>query len=519
MQKITTLIGLSFLELLLGFTPFNADVNSFQDGYVTVSAFQLDFNLVETGTIGSQTLTIFNGGSDILSVESIVLDGDSFSITGYPPTIGQLSSCDLEITFSPTQNITTSGILLIKLFNIDSDIMISLIGVGDYPGSYYDSTSDLWGENLKSELSDIIDGHTDLGYNTARDRMYDTIDNENCTVEGVYSGIVITACNRSEAQAQGFDTEHTWPKSKGAQSSPPKSDLHHLYPTYSQFNSTRGNLPFGNVVNSNWPNGVPNNSDSDRGYNSSGVEVFEPRDIHKGDVARSMFYFALRYNNPYNFLDGQEAVLRQWFYEDSVSTKEIDRNEAIFGYQNNRSPFVDHPEFLERISSISGTATLPSPTALMTIFADTLFLYSWMTDYDLAIGNYGNASLQLDPVEIEPPSFTVEPTQVNVEPETVGYLNVSFSESEPGIFLGQLTLETNDANLLSISLPLKAINYQLGDANTDGSIDIQDVVLIVGFIYQLEMPDQVQDLLTDINFDGQMDVLDIVTIVDILLSN
>ncbi|RYE16878.1 MAG: ribonuclease, partial [Sphingobacteriales bacterium] len=34
---------------------------------------------------------------------------------------------------------------------------------------------------------------------------------------------------------------------------------------------------------------------------------------------------------------------------DPVSTKEIDRNNAIYVKQNNRNPYIDHPEYVECI--------------------------------------------------------------------------------------------------------------------------------------------------------------------------
>ncbi len=41
--------------------------------------------------------------------------------------------------------------------------------------------------------------------------------------------------------------------------------------------------------------------------------------------------------------------LYQWHLQDTVSQKEINRNDAVYTYQNNRNPFVDHPEFVDSI--------------------------------------------------------------------------------------------------------------------------------------------------------------------------
>ena len=40
-------------------------------------------------------------------------------------------------------------------------------------------------------------------------------------------------------------------------------------------------------------------------------------------------------------------LLMKWHREDPVSEKERDRNEAVFGFQNNRNPFIDRPELAE----------------------------------------------------------------------------------------------------------------------------------------------------------------------------
>ena len=56
-------------------------------------------------------------------------------------------------------------------------------------------------------------------------------------------------------------------------------------------NSTRGNLPFGEVVGERDMDFAP----SYRGVNARGVEVFEVRPERRGDVARIKFYMAIRW--------------------------------------------------------------------------------------------------------------------------------------------------------------------------------------------------------------------------------
>jgi|GEM_PF-5657365 len=44
-------------------------------------------------------------------------------------------------------------------------------------------------------------------------------------------------------------------------------------------------------------------------------------------------------------------LLSAWHVADPVDQKELDRNEAIYGIQGNRNPFIDHPEYVDAIWS------------------------------------------------------------------------------------------------------------------------------------------------------------------------
>ncbi|WII73933.1 endonuclease [Bdellovibrio sp. 22V] len=145
-----------------------------------------------------------------------------------------------------------------------------------------------------------------------------------------------------------LNTEHTWPQSrfsgrfdKGMQ----KSDLHHLYPTDNHMNSVRGNNPFGEVVKDSK---ILDCRESRTGKAASGgAEVFEPPQNHKGNVARAIFYFSVRYDLPVD--SRQEATLRKWNQEDPVDEEEVRRNDFIQEVQGNRNPFVDYPELIDSL--------------------------------------------------------------------------------------------------------------------------------------------------------------------------
>ena len=55
----------------------------------------------------------------------------------------------------------------------------------------------------------------------------------------------------------------------------------------------------------------------------------------------------------------------------------------------------------------------------------------------------------------------------------------------------------------------------LGDMNGDGSVNVQDIVMIINMV----IGNTDVDLNADINFDGAVDVLDIVLLVNIILGS
>lgn len=147
-----------------------------------------------------------------------------------------------------------------------------------------------------------------------------------------------------------INIEHTWPQSRfslRANRSFQKADLHHLYPTESRSNSIRGNHYFSEVANDM---GVGSNCyDSRFGYDTrTGQEVFEPPQDHKGNVARALFYFSIRYD--ITIPPHEEMYLRMWNYADPVDADEMKRNNVVQSFQGNRNPFIDDPEYADLIS-------------------------------------------------------------------------------------------------------------------------------------------------------------------------
>lgn len=218
-------------------------------------------------------------------------------------------------------------------------------GLGDAcdPDAGNDPYEGLTDSALEQALRDDHQGHVSLGYDRARDEMFSNVDNHDGSVECVYTGQTIQTSSSADAYAQDFNTEHTWPQSRGAENEPAKSDMHHLFPTTATSNTRRSANYFGDVTgNVSWSEGG-----SKLGENSSGHVAFEPRDQHKGNVARALFYFAVMYQG--DIPAHEEDVLRQWHTQDPVDAAERARNQAVAGAQNSRNPFIDRPDLVERV--------------------------------------------------------------------------------------------------------------------------------------------------------------------------
>ncbi|MBS3742602.1 MAG: endonuclease [Candidatus Cloacimonetes bacterium] len=249
-------------------------------------------------------------------------------------------------------------------------IPISLL-LAQVPADYYDSAFGLTGQALKDQLYDIIDNNTNTDYGESREQMYGYIDNHNNTVQCVYTGLQVSHNYGNTSAPAEINCEHTYCQSwySGiAEESIAKADLHHLFPTKMTVNSARGNLPLDNVANIGHTYSELTGYESYRGTNTQGVEVFEPADTHKGDAARALLYFAVRYEKglTHGSVD-MITTLINWHDSDLPDSEEITRNDDIYNYQGNANPFVNHPEFVDSIWGDNPVDTTPPEIENITI--------------------------------------------------------------------------------------------------------------------------------------------------------
>lgn len=224
---------------------------------------------------------------------------------------------------------------------------------------YYARAQGKQGAELLRELHLIVrTGHVDRGYAQARDELFEDVadlDGDN-RIEDMFTGELrgpITG--RKDGFDRGFNTEHTWPQSKGA-TGVAQSDLHHLHPADIRTNERRGSNPYGEVVRAEWSVGEEGPRQAKLGVDALGETVFEPREDIKGDIARGLLYFYTRYaqSRPSKFtlenFRHELPTLLKWHDADPVTEAERARNDAVHQVQGNRNPFVDRPEFVDRVA-------------------------------------------------------------------------------------------------------------------------------------------------------------------------
>ena len=247
-------------------------------------------------------------------------------------------------------------------------IIIVLNGFAQIPDGYYNGTEGLSGESLKSVLHNIIKGHKTFPYSSSsstdvwdilKKTDKDTVDTTKVIL--IYTGWTMDA-EAEYNNGKGWNREHVWAKSHGdfGTTEGAGTDVHALRPCDITVNSARYNYDFAN--------GGEIYIDGD-GTTECRItsNSWEPRNEVKGDVARMVFYMATRYEGEgfepdleivdyipsspnHQPLLGKLSDLYQWHLQDTVSQWERRRNDIIYNdYQGNRNPFIDHPEFVEKI--------------------------------------------------------------------------------------------------------------------------------------------------------------------------
>ena len=264
----------------------------------------------------------------------------------------------------------------IEIRVIDNDFTIAPFGTplnptygivsSTAPTGYYASLEGLSGAALKQAIQDIIANPSVVHAHNYGDiiDILKTADQNPLNSNEVWLMYVEKPRSKLEFQDSGINTgkwnrEHIYPQSRGGFSDGTESvadginvwlptnaddilaghaDAHHLRAEDGAENSLRSNNDYG-LTGYNGPSGTMGS--------------------WKGDVARSVFYMAVRYNALSvvngDIADttvgqlGDLASLLTWNTLDPSDDFEMNRNNYIYTWQVNRNPFIDYPELANYI--------------------------------------------------------------------------------------------------------------------------------------------------------------------------
>ncbi|MBL6449627.1 endonuclease [Fulvivirga sp. 29W222] len=266
-------------------------------------------------------------------------------------------------------------------------VLFYFIGNAQIPPGYYNNAEGKSGDPLKSALYNIIKGHVEYPYTSSSTDVWDILKetdrdpNNPNNVIGIYSNFSMNAALEYNS-GDGWSREHVWAKSRGdfGTTLGPGTDVHHLRAADISTNSARSNRTFAECSEL-YVDGSGTYQGATASYTSSTSFVWKPRNEVKGDIARMIFYMATRYEGfngepdleivdyvvdaaDKSPLHGKLSDLLAWHNEDPVDNLERQRNDIIYGYQQNRNPYIDHPEYVGLIwGEVSSEPTTPSFTS------------------------------------------------------------------------------------------------------------------------------------------------------------
>lgn len=367
-----------------------------------------NLNLTAGNTIIVGSFTAVASANRYLSVISTSSTLSASPVNGTTYTAGQSFGGGTIINYTTATTFTATGLTVstpyyFYIFSVNAEcsgepfynttsLDGSAVTTNDpsgIPAGYYDAAAGLTCGPLKTALSNIISANynaltygevwtayqtTDMHRNDANtaDIIWDMYSDNPAGAEPYTFTYNTNQCGNYNSEADCYNREHSFPKSWFNDAYPMYTDLNHLFATDGYVNNRRGNQPYGEVVAPTWTsqNGSKLGPNIYPGF--SGV-VFEPRNEYKGDLARGQLYMVTRYEslvagwqgngNANDILNGTTfpaldnwyiAMLFTWHINDPVSTKEINRNNAVFALQGNRNPFIDHPEYVYKVWQCTG---------------------------------------------------------------------------------------------------------------------------------------------------------------------
>ena len=329
------------------------------------------------------------------NLAATVTGGPSSFVIDPTPTLANSELCTLTINAANVLDLDGTPNAMAANFSASFTTQASA-------ANYYNSVNASSATTLRATLHPVIRGHTCYFYSGAGTSVWTILEdadqapgagNENRVLDVYKNEFYTKGIDRAGVNnnpVTSFNREHTWPNSYGFNdilTAPgnggtqfpycPYTDTHMLYVSNVAYNSSRGNLPYDNcpgcselattITAGQGGPGFPNRLDGSK---------FETWDLRKGDMARAILYMDIRYEGGTHTVTGisepnlivtdntalitttpsgsivatgymgKLSTLIAWHLADPPTAAERARNDKIFGYQNNRNPFIDRPEWV-----------------------------------------------------------------------------------------------------------------------------------------------------------------------------
>ncbi len=328
--------------------------------FPTIEAYTLN-GTYAAGTGATNYLVLWKTGSPITGVPQ---DGNTY-LRGDVVGDAKVAYAGAGTTFTPRGVIANqdyyfavyafNGSSGFENYQTASPATANVMSGGENIGNYYGSITAA-SPTLHTDLQTLINPHNEVTYFLYKLTMMDQFEVRDTTggqsfVECVYSGERFVFDDPFDWTATGYSREHTfahsWMPTFPADNpeEPEYNDQHNLYPAnLAEANSPRSNLPLGEIDGTV----VDSYLEGATGYSGAQL-VYEPRDSHKGNAARAIFYMVTCYGFELTGVasadDQDQDLLKEWHFNDLPDNREIARHEFIYNQQGNRNPYIDSVAF------------------------------------------------------------------------------------------------------------------------------------------------------------------------------
>lgn len=318
-------------------------------------------------------------------------------------------------------------------------------------GDYYEPIRGLVGDELLDGLNQIID-NAHVSYDWSRFEAADEAPNDPNSIVAVYSRRHIGKNHKVNSYSDGWNREHSYPDSK--MSGAGDSDNHIIFASDNKVNGARGNKKLGIVSDHSDPV-IDAFGDPTDCYTTS--SVFEPCDEAKGEVARATLYASVMYGLSITGNFTSLDLCLEWNEEFPVSDREIYRNNTVYTLQNNRNPFVDHPEFARMIfddsydgpGALEGTDSPVVPVESVSFGEDS---------YTLELGD----RIRLDPVVL--PADATD-TYLSYSSSNLNIAYVTQSGYVTALGVGEATITVKTSNAKTDTCLIQVVSESSGESS------------------------------------------------------